>query len=67
VRALHHEFSISERRRGIVLSPSPSTVLGPELEENIMSRGLAFLVSLIVFWHAAANALTLTVARIPPL
>lgn len=32
-----------------------------------MSRGLAFLVSVIVCWHAAANALTLTVARIPAL
>jgi len=67
VRALHHEFSISGRRRGIVLSPSPSTVLGPEMEEYVMSRGLALLVSFIVFWHAAASALTLTVARIPPL
>jgi hypothetical protein len=32
-----------------------------------MSRGLAFLVSVVVFWHVAASALTLTVARIPPL
>jgi hypothetical protein len=32
-----------------------------------MSRGLAFLVSVIVFWHAAAAATTLTVACIPNL
>jgi len=37
------------------------------MEEYVMSRGLALLVSFIVFWHAAASALTLTVARIPPL
>lgn len=37
------------------------------MERNKMSRGLAFLVSVIVCWHAAANALTLTVARIPSL
>jgi hypothetical protein len=32
-----------------------------------MSRGLAFLVSVIVFSHATTFALTLTVARVPPL
>jgi len=37
------------------------------VKENVMSRGLAFLVSVIVFWHAAAAALSLTVARIPTL
>jgi len=67
VRALHHEFSIAQRRGRIVLSPSPSKVLGLEWKKNVMSRGLAFLVSVIVFWHAAAGALSLTVARIPPL
>jgi len=30
-----------------------------------MSRGLAFAVSVIVFAHVAAAALSLTVARIP--
>jgi hypothetical protein len=33
---------------------------------NVMARGLAFLVSVIVFWHAAGAAATLTVAHIPP-
>jgi hypothetical protein len=37
------------------------------MEENVMSRGFAFLVSLIVFWHATAAALSLTVARVPTL
>jgi hypothetical protein len=32
------------------------------MEENVMSRGLAFLVSIIVCWHAA-SALALTVSR----
>jgi hypothetical protein len=31
-----------------------------------MARGLAMLVSVIVFWHAAGAVATLTVARILP-
>jgi len=30
-----------------------------------MSRGLAFLASLLVFWNVAAAAAELTIARIP--
>ncbi len=30
-----------------------------------MSRGLALLVSVTLFWHASAPVLSLTVARIP--
>jgi len=35
------------------------------VEENVMSRGLAYLVSIIVFWHAAAATLSLTAAPMP--
>jgi hypothetical protein len=35
------------------------------MDKNAMSRGLAFLVSVIVVWNAAAAALTLTIARTP--
>lgn len=64
-QALHHEFSIAAPRLGLALSPSPDTVFGvPESREEIMSRGLALLASVVLFWNAAA-ALSLTVARVP--
>jgi hypothetical protein len=31
-------------------------------KENVMSRGFALLVSVIVFWHAAASVVWLTFA-----
>jgi hypothetical protein len=52
------------------LPNSPFTIAGRwvranGVKENVMSRGLAVLVSVIVFWHAAAVALSLIAARIP--
>jgi hypothetical protein len=35
------------------------------MSENIMSRGFAFLVSVIVFWHATAVALSWSATTAP--